>query len=57
MIPTQEVAILIILWFFTGRQFGHVSAKYARAKKSSRIIAVGLMLLSIAASIAILLKA
>lgn len=35
----QEVGFLVIMWFITGRQFGHISAKYARAKKSSRILA------------------
>lgn len=55
MIPKQEVAILIILWFFTGRQLGHVGAKYARAKKSSRIMLGILTLLSIIASVITLL--
>lgn len=55
MISKSEVGILLVLWFLTGRQLGHVGAKYARAKKSSKIIFAVLVLLSIAVSIYILL--
>ena len=55
MIPKQEVFFLLVLWFLTGRQLGHVGAKYARAKKSSKIVFAVLMLLSVIFSVIILL--
>ena len=55
MIPKQEVFFLLVLWFLTGRQLGHVTAKYARAKKASKIVFVVLALLSVIFSVIILL--
>lgn len=55
MIPTQEVFFLLVLWFLTGRQLGHVTAKYARAKKASKIVFVVLALLSATFSLVIFL--
>lgn len=42
---------LMILWFVTGRQLGHVGAKYARRKRSSIILMIALILISLCATI------
>lgn len=54
MIEIERVGILLVLWFVTGRQFGHVFAKYARAKKASKIVFLVLLTISIIATIIIL---
>ena len=43
MIERQQVVFLMISWFLTGRQLGHVGAKYARRKKESMIL-LGILL-------------
>lgn len=48
VILTQYAGYLCILWFLTGRQFGHVFAKYARSKTASKIVAVVLCLFTLA---------
>jgi hypothetical protein len=34
-----QIAFLIILWYIAGTFIGHATAKYARAKKITRILA------------------
>ena len=46
-ISITTAAYLMILWFFAGRQLGHVGAKYARAKRSSKIVMAVFILLAL----------
>ena len=46
-IPINLVGYAMILWFVTGRQLGHIGAKYARQKKQSQLVFVALLILSL----------
>ena len=47
LVSLQWAIYLMILWFYAGRQLGHVGAKYARSKQSSRIIMAVLCVLAL----------
>jgi len=54
MITNSEAVFLMIAWFAFGRQLGHVGAKYARAKKESKIIMLVFCIIAVASSLYIL---
>lgn len=46
MVSEYVVSYCSIMWFISGMMLGHSTAKWARARTSSRIIAIVLIILS-----------
>lgn len=46
-IPINLVGYAMVLWFITGRQLGHIGAKYARQKRQSQLVFVALLIMSL----------